>query len=138
MELYLFSTSINPYLICLGEKRHNEAAIILTEHLVECGEEAVEVLADGHFWQDAYRLTAMLGRMDLCETHLKPCILDAADIVMSNIEELRDKFIEQVTIFVKKLLGTLNCLRFKIMPYLKLFKFSQNNFRLLVLKLLSN
>ena len=112
MELYSFSTSINPYLICLGEKRHNEAAIILTEHLVECGEEAVEVLADGHFWQDAYRLTAMLGRMDLCETHLKPCILDAADIVMSNIEELRDKFIEQVTIFVKKLLGTLNCLSF--------------------------
>ena len=74
--------------------------------MVDCGEEAVEVLADGHFWQDAYRLTAVLGRMDLCETHLKPCILDAAEIVVSNIEDLRDKFNEQVAIIVKKFLGT--------------------------------
>ena len=87
-----------PSFINLGEKRHNEAAIILTEHLPECGEEAVEVLAEGHFWQDAYRLTSNLGRPDLCETHLKPFILDATEIIVSNIENAREKFLEQVII----------------------------------------
>ena len=56
------------------------------------------MLAEGHFWQDAYRLASKLGRMDLCETHLKPYILDATEITMSNIENARDKFIEQVKI----------------------------------------
>ena len=80
----------------LGDKRHNEAAIILTEHLEECGEEAVEVLAEGHLWHDAYRLATKLGRMDLCETHLKPYILDATDTIFSNVENAKDTFLAQV------------------------------------------
>ena len=81
----------------LGDKRHNEAAIILTEHLEECGEEAVELLAEGHLWHDAYRLAAKLGRMDLCETHLKPYILDATETTLCNVENAKDKFISQVS-----------------------------------------
>ena len=55
------------------------------------------MLAEGHFWHDAYRLASKLGRMDLWETHLKPYILAATDNVMSNIENAQEKFLAQVS-----------------------------------------
>ena len=73
--------------------------MILTEHLDECGEEAVEILTEGHCWHEAYRLAARLGRMDLCETHLKPCIIEATDITLSNVKNAEEKFTNQVRIY---------------------------------------
>ena len=72
--------------------------MILTEHLEECGEEAVAVLTEGHCWHDAYRLAAKLGRMDLCETHLKPFIIDATETILSNIKNAEEKFTTQVRV----------------------------------------
>ena len=82
------------------EKRHKEAAAILTEYLNECGEEAVEVLTEGHCWCEAFRLAAKLDRMDLCETHLKPNIIDASELILTNIKTAKQKFATQVAIRV--------------------------------------
>ena len=79
------------------EKRHNEAAMILTEHLEDCGEEAVALLADGHCWHDAYRLAAKLGRPDLHETHLTPAIMEAFELTSSSVTTTRTKFDAQVS-----------------------------------------
>ena len=70
--------------------------MILTEHLEECGEEAVAVLTEGQCWPDAYRLATRLGRMDLYETHLKPSIIEAAENISNNIRNTTIKFNSQV------------------------------------------
>ena len=70
----------------------------MTEYLNESSEEAVEVLTEGHCWCEAFRLAAKLDRMDLCETHLKPNIIDASELILTNIKTAKQKFATQVAI----------------------------------------
>ena len=89
---------LHTFFLNSDEKRHKEAAAILIEYLNESGEEAVEVLTEGHCWCEAFRLAAKLNRIDLCETHLKPNIIDASELILTNIKTAKQKFATQVAI----------------------------------------
>ncbi|XP_053787286.1 elongator complex protein 1 isoform X2 [Vidua chalybeata] len=61
----------------LVEQRKYAEAAILLEQYTQDYEEAVLLLLEGAFWEEALRLIHKYGRLDILETNLKPAILEA-------------------------------------------------------------
>ncbi|RLW00037.1 hypothetical protein DV515_00009225 [Chloebia gouldiae] len=61
----------------LVEQRKYAEAAILLEQYTEDYEEAVLLLLEGAFWEEALRLIHKYDRLDILETNLKPAILEA-------------------------------------------------------------
>ncbi|XP_068032591.1 elongator complex protein 1 [Anomalospiza imberbis] len=61
----------------LAEQRKYVEAAILLEQYTQDYEEAVLLLLEGAFWEEALRLIHKYGRLDILETNLKPAILEA-------------------------------------------------------------
>ncbi|KAM9330548.1 elongator complex protein 1 [Gastrophryne carolinensis] len=61
----------------LVEQRKHENAAVLLEQYAQDYEEAIAVLLQGSFWEEALRLIHKYKRLDIIETHLKPAITEA-------------------------------------------------------------
>nr|DBA28623.1 TPA: hypothetical protein GDO54_008951 [Pyxicephalus adspersus] len=61
----------------LVEKRMHENAALLLEQYAEDYEEAILLLLEGSFWEEALRLIHKYKRLDILETNVKPAITEA-------------------------------------------------------------
>nr|XP_006133345.1 elongator complex protein 1 [Pelodiscus sinensis] len=58
------------------QRKHAEAAVLLEQYAQDY-EEAVLLLIEGTFWEEALRLIHKYNRLDILETNVKPAILEA-------------------------------------------------------------
>ncbi|KMQ97926.1 elongator complex protein 1-like protein [Lasius niger] len=69
-----------------AERNYEDAATILKDYLNDV-EEAVALLCEGKIWKRAIRMAHDVQRLDLCETHIKPGVMEHAEHVMLQLDE---------------------------------------------------
>ncbi|NWR57482.1 ELP1 protein, partial [Bucorvus abyssinicus] len=74
------------------QRKYAEAAILLEQYAQDC-EEAVLLLLEGAFWEEALRLIHKYGRLDILETNFKPDILAAQRSQLIFLESQKTAFL---------------------------------------------
>ncbi|XP_053858912.1 elongator complex protein 1 isoform X2 [Vidua macroura] len=77
----------------LVEQRKYAEAAILLEQYTQDYEEAVLLLLEGAFWEEALRLIHKYGRLDILETNLKPAILEAQKSQLIFLDSQKTSFL---------------------------------------------
>ncbi|XP_018425490.1 PREDICTED: elongator complex protein 1 [Nanorana parkeri] len=76
----------------LVEQRKHENAALLLEQYAEDYEEAILLLLEGAFWEEALRLTHKYKRLDIIETNVKPAITEAQKSHMIYLDNQKTTF----------------------------------------------
>ncbi|XP_029166752.1 putative elongator complex protein 1 isoform X2 [Nylanderia fulva] len=74
------------------ERNYEDAATILKDYLNDV-EEAVAILCEGKIWKRAIRIAHDVQRLDLCETHIKPGVMEHAEHVMLQLDSFKEDFL---------------------------------------------
>eukprot|EP01027_Heterolobosea_sp_BB2_P015726 GEZU01022499.1.p1 GENE.GEZU01022499.1~~GEZU01022499.1.p1 ORF type:complete len:1152 (+),score=352.16 GEZU01022499.1:132-3587(+) len=75
-------------------QKHNktrEAAQVLREY-ADDSEQAITLLTETHYWDEAIRMAYAAQRTDLIKTNIHPALLEAFDNRMHDLDETRERF----------------------------------------------
>lgn len=74
------------------QRKHAEAAMLLEQYTEDC-EEAVILLLEGAFWEEALRLIHKYDRLDILETNFKPAIIEAQKSQLMFLDSQKTAFL---------------------------------------------